>query len=69
MSMIIHGLFLMIISTACFAHGNAPVDSFGFTAGFKHPIMGLDHLLAMACVGMISSRIGKKPFGKCQPVL
>ena len=57
----IQTLLFTILSTTCFAHGNAaPTDSFGFISGFKHPIMGLDHLLAMACVGMISSRIGGK---------
>ena len=34
------------------------MQSFGFVSGMKHPIQGLDHLLAMLCVGLISSRIG-----------
>ena len=51
----------IVTSSILMAHGNQPVtDIFGFKSGFLHPIMGLDHLLAMLCVGMISSRIGKK---------
>ncbi|MEK9727245.1 MAG: HupE/UreJ family protein [Candidatus Margulisiibacteriota bacterium] len=53
--------FVLLLSSLLFAHGGgvSANPSFGFTEGFKHPIMGLDHLLAMLCVGMISARIGK----------
>ena len=51
----------IVASSILMAHSNQPVtDIFGFKSGFLHPIMGLDHLLAMLGVGMISSRIGKK---------
>ena len=53
-------LFLLLLSTIIVAHGNEVNPIIGFMYGFKHPILGLDHLLAMLCVGMISSRIGKK---------
>lgn len=33
-------------------------DSAGFIAGFTHPIFGLDHLLAMISVGILSSQLG-----------
>lgn len=32
----------------------------GFQAGISHPVLGLDHLLAMVSVGIISSQIGGK---------
>ena len=52
---------LIMLSIFCYGHGGQLTNqSFGFTEGFRHPIMGLDHLLAMLCVGMISSRIGGK---------
>ena len=51
----------LISSIVIYSHSDQVVDQgFGFMAGLKHPIMGLDHLLAMLCVGMISSRIGQR---------
>ena len=32
----------------------------GFGAGFTHPVLGLDHLLAMLSVGILSAQIGGK---------
>lgn len=40
-----------------FAHsGGAHVH--GFFAGLEHPLLGMDHLLAMVAVGMIGARSG-----------
>jgi len=36
------------------AHGN------GFVAGFSHPLMGLDHLLAMLGIGIWAAQLGKR---------
>ena len=30
----------------------------GFMAGFAHPLSGLDHILAMVCVGLFAARLG-----------
>ena len=30
----------------------------GFMAGFNHPVLGFDHLLAMLSVGMLSTQLG-----------
>ena len=30
----------------------------GFYDGLSHPVLGLDHFLAMVCVGVVSSQIG-----------
>jgi len=48
-------LFLPFFSQA---HDNGLGD--GFIAGFTHPVLGLDHLLAMLSVGILSMKIGKK---------
>lgn len=52
-------LFVTIIlffSTSGFAHsGNVMI---GFSDGLFHPVIGLDHLIAMISVGVISSQIG-----------
>lgn len=53
-------LIIALFSLTTYAHSGAPPKSFGFMEGMSHPIVGLDHLLAMLCVGMISSRIGGK---------
>lgn len=45
---------LLITSTAAMAHpGHGET---GFTAGLLHPMLGLDHLLAMAAIGFWSLR-------------
>lgn len=53
-------IIILFFNLVLFAHTGEPPSSFGFLAGLKHPVLGLDHLLAMLCVGMISSRIGNK---------
>ena len=32
----------------------------GFYDGLSHPVLGLDHFLAMVCVGVVSSQIGRR---------
>ncbi len=48
---------LTSVQTA-WAHPNAAGTS--FSAGFTHPFMGLDHLLAMVAVGLLAVRVGGK---------
>ena len=36
----------------------------GFYDGLSHPVLGLDHFLAMVCVGVVSSQIGGKAIWK-----
>jgi urease accessory protein len=46
-----------LLPNAAFAHvGHG--DAVGFTAGFGHPIGGLDHVLAMVMVGLFAWRLG-----------
>ncbi len=49
----------VLSSTAAFAHtGIGSVH--GFTAGFSHPLFGLDHLTAMVAVGLWAGLVGGK---------
>lgn len=43
---------------SAWAHPNGTSDN--FAAGFTHPFLGLDHLLAMVAVGLLAVRIGGK---------
>ncbi|MFZ6658054.1 HupE/UreJ family protein [Undibacterium sp. TJN19] len=43
---------LTTVVTPAFAHVSAMHSVHGFEAGFAHPFMGLDHLLAMLAVGI-----------------
>lgn len=36
----------------------------GFMSGFSHPVLGLDHLLAMLSVGILSAQMGGKAIWK-----
>lgn len=42
------------------AHGAAG----GFEAGFNHPVLGLDHLLAMVAVGVVSAQVAQNGYPK-----
>jgi hydrogenase/urease accessory protein HupE len=44
---------LMSLSPSVMAHiGTGTAEGGGFIAGFNHPLLGLDHLLAMLAVGL-----------------
>lgn len=49
-------LLLSLFSCAAFAHESGGDN--GFVSGILHPILGLDHLLAMLCVGILSAQLG-----------
>ena len=42
----------------CLAQAHEVAGGNGFMAGFNHPVLGLDHLLAMLGVGMLSAQMG-----------
>ena len=48
---------LLLFSVALSAHGT---HGTGLMAGLSHPILGLDHLLAIFCVGLLSAQMGIK---------
>jgi urease accessory protein len=43
------------MATPALAHGGAQPFA-GFSAGFLHPLSGLDHILAMVAVGLLAAR-------------
>lgn len=49
----------LLTSTAAMAHVGVH-SAGGLTAGFVHPFIGLDHLLAMVAVGMWAVQLGKR---------
>ena len=54
-------LILLIFAMIAFpqdalAHGGHGIG--GFRSGLTHPVLGLDHLLAMVSVGIVSAQIG-----------
>lgn len=53
-------IFMAVSSAVLFpaaAHAHALSGS-GFSSGLLHPILGLDHLLAMVSVGILSAQLG-----------
>ncbi|HJT14775.1 MAG TPA: HupE/UreJ family protein [Dongiaceae bacterium] len=50
----------LALATPAFAHTGVDAHSHGFAAGFLHPLMGLDHLLAMLGVGVWAAQLGKR---------
>lgn len=51
-------LALACLATPALAHSGGDVHV-GFTAGFLHPLTGLDHLVAMVAVGLWGAQLGK----------
>ncbi|MCK7545401.1 HupE/UreJ family protein [Marinobacter bryozoorum] len=49
---------LLLTATAAVAHPGHDHSTSGFTSGLLHPMLGLDHLLAMAAIGFWSVRQG-----------
>ena len=51
-------LFLNLIFIITPLHAHTFTGMNGFYDGLSHPVLGLDHFLAMVCVGIVSSQIG-----------
>ena len=49
---------ILLLPTIAFAHEGDTIRYGSFLAGLFHPVLGLDHFLAMLSVGIISSQIG-----------
>jgi urease accessory protein len=50
----------LALAAPALAHTGIEPHSHGFAAGFLHPLMGLDHLLAMLGVGVWAAQLGKR---------
>src|SRR5688572_23986556 len=48
------------LAAPAFAHTGAGTHGHGLAAGFLHPLMGLDHMLAMLGVGVWAAQLGKR---------
>jgi urease accessory protein len=51
------GLFTLLLPQAALAHN---IGGSGMLSGISHPLTGLDHMLAMVAVGVISTQLGGK---------
>lgn len=52
-------LTFFCLSSPVFAHPHHDIPhSHGFSSGFSHPWLGVDHLLAMVAVGLLAVQIG-----------
>ena len=49
---------LGLVPTLAHAHAGAPGHTHGFADGLAHPLLGLDHLLAMVAVGVWAAQLG-----------
>ena len=49
----------LFVSTIAFAHSDANSIGGGFMTGFMHPILGLDHVIAMVAVGLWGVFLGR----------
>jgi len=54
---VLPGLALLMVAAPAYAHTGVHLH-FSFESGFLHPIMGLDHLLAMFAVGLLAAQLG-----------
>tara|TARA_Y100000768_G_C23812026_1_gene602288 strand:- start:3 stop:590 length:588 start_codon:yes stop_codon:yes gene_type:complete len=51
-------VFVIILFNIETAYAHNFTGKIGFYDGLYHPVLGLDHFLAMVCVGVVSSQIG-----------
>jgi urease accessory protein len=51
---------LLSFAAPAFAHPGHDLHSAGFLAGVSHPLLGVDHLLAMLIVGVWAAQLGGK---------
>ncbi len=54
----IAGVAAWLVPTILFAHDGASLPYGSFIGGLSHPVLGLDHFLAMVSVGVLSAQIG-----------
>jgi len=49
---------VMLMPLVAVAHDGTTLPYGSFLSGLTHPVLGLDHFLAMVCVGIVSAQIG-----------
>lgn len=55
-ALFIFAFLCLLLPQEALAHGTGHTS--GFKSGLMHPVLGLDHLLAMISVGIVSAQIG-----------
>ena len=58
-------LALLLLTLSASAHTETGTVG-GFLSGFKHPLTGLDHIVAMVAVGLWGAFLGGRPCGCCR---
>lgn len=51
-------LLMVLLTQTALGHEDQVIEYGSFLAGLTHPVLGLDHLLAMVSVGIVSAIIG-----------
>jgi len=51
-------LLLLLLPLSAWAHEGSSLPYGSFIAGLAHPVLGVDHFLAMVSVGILSAQIG-----------
>jgi urease accessory protein len=59
-------LAVFVFLCAQTASPSAESEAVGFLTGFRHPISGLDHVLAMVAVSLWGAQLGSPRFGHCR---
>ena len=57
-------VLIFLLTQLAFAHPQKG-EAVGFLTGFRHPISGLDHVLAMIAVGLWGAQLALQRFGFC----
>lgn len=50
--------FASFVTATAYGHPGHPEHESGLLAGLTHPLLGIDHLLAMVTVGLLAAQIG-----------
>ena len=59
-SRLLFGMAALVFFPSAWAHDGTTLPYGSFLSGLTHPVLGLDHLLAMVSVGILSAQIGGK---------
>jgi len=62
-NIIVTSLIGLLLPALALAHVGQADMAGGFIAGFAHPILGLDHVVAMVAVGLWGAQLGRRRSG------
>ena len=57
--------FLSFVLFTSSVHAHTFTGMVGFYDGLSHPVLGIDHFLAMVSVGIVSAQIGGRAIWTC----